>query len=309
MADIANTSETIIAFSPETVIGTTNATPVFQKLRMTGEGLVYDIQNVQSNEIQPNVDVPDLIQVGAGVSGPVNMELAFGTDMNTVLEHALRGTFSSNVLKAGSVKKQATWEKKFETGSTDSYHRFKGCRVNGLNIAVKEKAIITSSIDIMGMSSATPATAAISGSSYTATNTNPIMSAVDVGTITVGGTSSTVYYTDLSFALKNNCRVQNAIGSLNAIGIAYGRREVTGQMTAYFSDADLYEEYVAGNEGSISFILSDGTNSYTFAFPRTKFLTGRVVAGGNGQDVMAEMTWQALYDSSQATSVKVTKSS
>lgn len=308
MADIANTSEARIAFVEETTIGTTPASPVWRNLRMTGESLVYDIQNTQSNEIQPNVDVSDLIQTGAGVSGGVNFEMTYGTELDKLLEHALRGTFASNVLKAGSLKKQLSFEKIFETGTTDQYLRFKGNRINGLSLQVKEKAIITSSIEVMGMSSAVPGTAILSGATYTAANTNPVMSAIEVGSITVGGVSGTVYYTDLSFNLKNNCRVQNAIGQLNAIGIAYGRREITGQMTAYFSSSDLYEEFVQGNESSLSFTLSDGSNSYAFNFPRTKYITGRVVAGGNNQDVMADVTWQALYDSVQATSMKVTKS-
>ena len=126
--------------------------------------------------------------------------------------------------------------------------------------------------------------------------------------ITVGGVAGTLFYTDLSFSLTNNLRAQAAIGQVGAAGIGYGRREITGTITAYFEDDDLYEEAVSNNASSLSFPISDGTNTYTVTLPRLKFTSRRAVAGGNNQDILAECQFQALYDAAEQTSIKIVKS-
>jgi hypothetical protein len=86
-------------------------------------------------------------------------------------------------------------------------------------------AIVTGSFSVQGLNEAID-TAIISGATYSDANTNPVMAAPDVGTITVGGIAGTLFYTDLSFSLTNNLRAQAAIGQVGAAGIGYGRREV-----------------------------------------------------------------------------------
>lgn len=302
----ADSSETQIAFVEEsTFLGGTPASPTWQKARMTGESLNDNIDNTTSNEIRPDADVSDLIQTASNVGGDMNWELTFGaSDTDTLLEHALRGTFSTNVLKGAKEKKSLSFEKIFETGATDQYFRFEKCVVNTFAMTVQASNIITGSFGIMGVSG-NRGTAAVSGATYSNPNTNDVMTAVDVGTITVGGVTGTLFYTDMSFSLTNNCRYQQAVGSLDAVGIGYGRREITGTLNAYFEDQDLYEEFAAGNASSLSFICTDGTNSYTITFPKIKYSAGTVVAGGNNQDVMANMSWQALYDTSSGCAIQI----
>lgn len=301
----ADSSETTIAFVEEETFGITPASPAWQKFRMTGESLNYDITNTQSNEITPNADVTDLIQTGASVSGAINFELSHGSaDMDIILEHALRGTFTSNILKAAIEKKSLSLEKIFELGATDSYFRYYGNRVNQLNLTVQAGAIINGNVNVMGLG-ATLGTAALSGATYGNANTNDVMTAIDVAQIAVGGIGSEVFYTDLSFSLNNNCRAQGAVGSLPAVGIGYGQRVITGTMNAYFESQALYQAFINGTSSSLTFTATDGTRNYVFTFPKIKFATGQVQAGGNNQDVFANMTWQALRDSSAGCSMQV----
>jgi hypothetical protein len=304
MPTFANTSETTFAFVPETTLGTTPTSPSFQKLRITSEGLDYNINNTTSNEIRPDADISDLIQVGANVTGDFSFELSYGSEFDTIFEHALRGAFASSRLDAGTDKKSLTFEKTFEVGSPDEYFRFEGCRVGQLSMSVQANSVITGTVSVNGLSSSNT-TSELSGATYTDGNTNDVMAAPDAANITVGSTSGTLYFTDLSFQVNNNLRQQNAIGSLAAVGIGYGIREVTGSMTAYFdaTSGQMYDDFVAGTEASLSFELSDGTNTYTVNFPRIKYQSGRVVAGGNNQDVLVEMQFQALYDSTEQTSI------
>ncbi len=303
---IADTSQTQLAFIEEaTFLAGTPATPAWQKIRMTGEGLNYNIESTTSNEVRPDADVSNVIQTGSNVGGDISGELTFGSaDTDILLEHALRGTFTSNTLKGGVEKKSLSFEKLMETGTTDQYHRDSGCVVNTMALDVKAGQLLTANFGIMGLSRTT-GTAALSGSSYVATNTNDPQSAVDVASITVGGATSSIYYTDMSFSVNNNCRFQQAVGSLAAVGIGYGRREITGTLTAYFEDGDLYEEFLNGTASSLTFASTDGTNTYTFTLPKIKYNGGTVPTGGNGQDVMVNLTFQAIYDSVSACAIQI----
>ncbi len=300
----ADSSETQIALIAEATFGVTPTTPAFQNLRVTSEDLVGEIQTVVSNELRSDAEVGDLIKTGESATGNLPFELSFGPEFDLLFEHALRGSFSTNVLKGGIEKKSLTLEKKHETGTTDNYFRYRGARVNSLEMSFRAQEIVTGSLGILGLDE-TIATTIVTGATYAAANSNPVMSAVDVGTITVGGVSGSMFYTEISFSLSNNLRTQNAIGSVGAIGIGYGRREITGSITAYFENADLYEEAVTNAASSIAWPVSDGTNSYNFTLPRLKFTSRRAVAGGNNQDVLAELQFQALVDATEGTAIKI----
>lgn len=303
----ADTSQTQFAFVPEATWGTTPSNPSFQKMRITGESLVYDIRNEPSQEIRPDVDISDLIQLGASASGDVQFELSYGSDFDAILEHALRGSFASSRLDAGTARKSLTFEKSFEVGSPDEYFRFTGCRVGQFSLSMPANERITGSLSVMGEGS-TVGQSIISGATYTDANTNPVMAAPDVGSISIGGISGTFFLTQIGFQVSNNLRPRNAVGNLNAVDVGYGLRSVTGSLTAFFDGISrgIYEDFVNGTAVALSWQATDGSNTYAFNLPRVKYQTGRVFAGGNNQDVMAEMEFTALYDSSEGTSIYIT---
>jgi hypothetical protein len=79
-------------------------------------------------------------------------------------------------------------------------------------------------------------------------------------------------------------------------------------MTVYFDSntKQMYDDFVAGSEASVSFEATDGTNTYTFNLPRIKYSSGSVQAGGNNQDLLVELSFQALLDSGAGTDIEIT---
>ena len=65
-----------LAYVEESTLGTTPASPDMTKIRTTGEGLVHDISNIQSQEIRADRKNSDLVQVSAQNTGPINAELS-----------------------------------------------------------------------------------------------------------------------------------------------------------------------------------------------------------------------------------------
>jgi hypothetical protein len=310
----ANSSETEIAFVEESSWGVTPASPTFERARMTGEGLVYDIQTITSEEITPLSDVTDEVQVGASASGPVNFELSFGDSFGVLMAHALRGEWEVGqsgddleILKAGVERKSLSIEKKFNLDAGASYSRFAGMVANSLNLTVEQGAIVTGAIEFLGKGETTGSTA-LAGATYNPPAVGRPMAAPDVANIVVGGVGGSIFYSSLSFTLSNNCATQAAIGVKDAVGIRYGRREIEGNLSAYFdaSTVALYERFVAGQESSVSFdLIDDAGNEYKLTFPRIRFTTGRRVAGGNGEDVVAEMGFRALLDPVTGCSIQI----
>ena len=150
----ADSSETEIAFIAEATFGTTPATPVFQRMRVTSEDLTGELQTVVSNELRPDAEVSDLIRVGESATGNLPFELSFGSEVDTLLEHALRGTFAANELKGATEKKSFTFEKRHETGATDHYFRYTGCRIGGISLTLRAQEIVTRSFSVQGLSEA-----------------------------------------------------------------------------------------------------------------------------------------------------------
>jgi hypothetical protein len=309
MSQFADTSEVVLGHVAESTLGTTPTNPVFLKTRFTGETLAYAIDNITSNEIRPDAGVSDLIQVGAGVTGEVAFEWSYDANFQALLADCFRGSWSANVLKRGVLKNSRSFEKKLELGTTDSYLRFTGCRMGGLNGQVQAKQVMTGSAPLMGLAS-TRGEAILSGATYTDASLGSVMAAPDVAAITIGGVGGTVYVTQLSWQMSHNLRMQNAVGNLAAVGIGYGQTTITGSIEAYFDgiSGDLYDLAVAGTESSLSFDVTDAEgNSYTIEFPRIKFNNPRANAGGNNQDVLAQLDFQALIDSGESTDFKITR--
>jgi hypothetical protein len=147
----------------------------------------------------------------------------------------------------------------------------------------------------------------IAGADYSNVNENQIMAAPNVGMISMSAVAGELSYTNLSLRLNNNLRVQPALGYTGGVGVGHGRREITGKVTVFLEDFDLYEAAAHGNASSLSFPISDGVNSYNFTLPRVRFTSRRVVANADYQGILADFGFHALHDPRAGTSFKISK--
>lgn len=298
-------SQTRLAYVTESTYGTTPATPVFLNQRFTAESLNANVQNIVSNEIRADRSVTDLIQVGSASGGSVDFELSYGS-FDTWLESLMYSTWASNILKNGNTEKSFTIEKTFEAGATDQYHRFTGCVVNSMSLAVQSQQIVTGSFDFLAKG-ASSAQAIISGATYTAANTNDVINAgANFANLAVTGVTSPAI-TSLNLSITNNIRQQPVIGSIQSRGLTAGRFEVTGDMTVYFANQELYELFLAGTSTDLVFDLGGASSKkYRFTIAKLKFEKCEIVAGGNDQDVMVKVSFRGLYDGTDNT-LKITR--
>lgn len=297
---MVDTSQTRLADITEVTWGTTPATPTFKVARFTGEGLNANVENAVSNEIRADRNVTDLIQVGSEAGGSVDFELVYGS-FDDWLESLMYGAWATDVLKNGNTEKSFTFEKTFEAGATDQFHRFTGMVADSLSLSIATNQIVTGTFGFMGKAM-TVAQAAIAGSSYTAANANPVINAAaNFASLAITGVTGPEL-TAINLNITNNLRGQKVLGSLDNRAIGTGRFEVTGDLTAYFENEEMFDLFLAGTAADLTFKLGGAsTKNYVFNIANLKFESGEILAGGNDQDVMVNMTFRGLYDGTDNT--------
>lgn len=304
---MSSADQTVLTYIAETTIGVTPATPALKAIRYTGESLNFNIQNTQSAEIRPDRVEADLVQTSAAATGDINMELSFST-FDDFLEAALCGTWTSDVVKNGAVRRTFTIQKHFVDMTTPQFHNYKGCLIEGFNMKMEIGKIVSGAFNVMGFGN-TVATAQITGATFPAgTTTVPMNAVTNVQDFTIDAVAYSGCISSLGVNVKNNARAIQCIGSLAARDMKLGTIEFTGDMVLYFNEGTNYANFVAGTEFAFSFKLEDDAgNSYTFDVPRAKFETGEVVAGGRNSDVMFSAKWRALYDGVTTKVISITR--
>jgi len=293
---IASSDMVQMAYIAEVSAGTTPLTPALTRMRVTGESLEVSRENITSSELRADRNVTDLIQVGGGAGGSVDIELSYGS-YDAMLEGALQGSWTNNVLKNGVTPKSFTLERTLTDVSPNVHFFFRGMHVNGFSLRCATKEIVTGSFEFLGMSGAV-AESAISGATYIDATTTDVMDAASgFAGFTVAGLSG-VHVSSIGIECTNNLRAPTAAGSVAALGVGSGRFELSGTLEAYFEDSALYEAFLNGNATAIAFTLGRTSGEkYTFSIPKVKFETGTVSAQSAGNDIMASMTYRGLYDS------------
>lgn len=206
-------------------------------------------------------------------------------------------TMNGSYIRNGTTKKSYTLEKKFADLSSVRYVSVAGARVNDFNITAAINSIITGSIGFMGKACASAA-ATVGTGSPNDPPTNDVMNVIDhIKNPLEGGSTPSVYLTEVSIALNNALRTQPALANLGPIGIGIGTVDLSGSLTAYFEDETLYEKHLNFTSTSLSFRTEDGDgNAYVWTLPAIKYTAGNPLISGKDQDVFASLNWAAYRD-------------
>ena len=301
----ADANRTGLRYVAETTWGTTPATPTMQALRFTGESLDHNVNTVKSNEIRDDRNISDLIAVSMANAGGFNFELSYGT-FDDILESVFFNAWNANVLKNGITQKSFSIERAHL--DINQYFLFPGMVANTFNLDITAEQIVTGSVDFMGKTCAL-AQASAATSVTDATTTTPFNATTNVGTLKEGGVAlSGVYLKSIKLTINNNLRGKPAISHDGMIEIGVGECSVSGSIEAYFANEALWDKYKAGTASALEFTLTDlATNSYKFELPNLKYSAAKINSSGKNQDVMASMTFEGLYDSSDKASIVLTR--
>ena len=298
-----------LAYIAETTFGVTPTTPALAGIPYTTHSLDLTKDRIQANDLLPDRMLRVDRHGNRKVAGDIVTDLR-KAEYDPFLEAGFMSSFSTNVLKIGTTFKSFSIEDSAnDTTSTDAFRLFTGMSVTKTAISIKPNAMVTSTFSFVGKDMTASLTSA-GTTTYSATVQKPYDAYS--GTIKIadagGVLSSIALVTGVDFTIDNGFNPTFVVGSASTPQIEYGRATVEGTITAYFEDLALLNRFI--NETETAFEVQvdspDATAGMTFLFPRIKINGAAVPVSGPTSRVIT-MPFVALYDSTELTSVKLTR--
>jgi hypothetical protein len=298
----ATGAQTSCAFILESTWGTTPATPeltLFPVTRFSGKA-TKDIY--ESKDIRGDRQVADLRHGFQGSMFDFDLELKHG-QFDWLLESALWGTFSANVLKGGTTRRSYTLEARHADIAV--FKRFTGAICNSLNLKIGTDGMVTGKASMMAKQMTVAGTTIDNAGGYTAPTAKSSMSAFQA-TITEGG-SAIASVTSVDLTIDNGLEPSKVVGSNTAPEMFSGRQRVTGTLAAYFETTALLNKFLNETSSSLVLGLSDGTNTLTLTLPTIKYTGGEAPVDGES-GIVLNLPFQALFNAGEATSIRIQRS-
>lgn len=295
-------------FIPEVTFGVTPATPAFVNLRHTGTTLGISKSSHVSEELREDRQIPDFRGGVKQAAGDISFELSYGT-FDALLEAALGGTWTGNVLKVGTVRRSFSMLRKFGdiNPGGKGHHLFSGIEMGALKLTVPTDGIVKGSFTCLGKDLGLSTTPPV-GATLGAATTTRVFDAF-TGTVSEGGVSMGIA-TEITLSVDNGLNAKHAIGSDTVISEATtGRSNVTGQITCYFHSESLLEKFLEETGSTLEFTLVSKdapANQYKFTLPRIIYTGGQPDTKGQGEIVLP-IPFQALYDATAGSNLTITR--
>ena len=298
----AQGSRSSLSFITESTFGTTPAGN-FTNLPFSTHSLNLTKDRVAGNDIQSDRMSRVDRHGNRQVAGDIAVDLR-DADYDAFLESAMLNTWATNVLKVGVTPKFFSIED--YAADIDQARVFTGCSVSSMAISLAPNQMVTTTFSMVGKDMSMSATEKTQDAASGAAPFDAYSGDLAIGN--VGGATAVAIVTSLDFTLNNSFAPTFVIGDDSAPSLEYGRAEVEGTLTAYFEDSSLINRFLNETETEIEVSVDDptGGNSYTFQFPKVKINSADVGVDGPTSR-MITMSFVALYDATEGTSLKITR--
>jgi len=305
MPTFAQGSRSSLSYITESTFGTT---PVgnFQNIPFTSHGLNLTKDLVAGTDIQAD-RMPRHERHGNKQSaGDIVADLR-ELDFDPFLESVMLNSWDTNVLKVGTAPKYFSIED--YSADIDQARLFTGQTVSTMGVSIAPNQMVTATFGMVGKGMSISAT---EFPNETVSSTNAPFDAYS-GDLQIGnnvaGLASSAIITQIDFNVTNSFAPTFVVGSDETPALEVGRAEVTGSFSAYFEDASLINRFLNETESAIQVSVQDpAANSLTFLFPRVKINSADVGVDGPTSRII-NMSFTALFDTSEATNLKITRSS
>ena len=303
MTCFAQGSRSSLSFIVESTFGTTPAGN-FTNLPFSTHSLNLTKDRVAGNDIQPDrmprVDRHGNRQTG----GDIVADLRKG-DYDTFLESAMLNVWTADVLKVGTTPKYMSIED--YAADIDQARLFTGCTVSTMSLSIAPNQMVTTTFGMVGKDMTLGQTEKTQDSASGNAPFDAYSGELAIGD--VGNSTAVAIVTGIDFTLNNSFNPTFVVGDDSAPCLEVGRAEVEGTITAYFEDDALINRFINETETELSVSVDDptGTNTYTFLFPRVKINSADVGVDGPASRTIT-MSFVALYDSTEETNIKITRS-
>ena len=296
-----------LSYVVESTFGTTPASPSLIQLPYTTQSLNLSKERVTGTDIQPDRMLRVDRHGNRTAAGDIVADLR-KADYDPFLESAFFNTFSTNVLKVGTTPKFFS----IEDAATDitQFRLFTGMAVSSLAVSIRPNQMVTGTFSMVGKDMS------ISGTSVDAVKTAPSGNApfdAYSGALSIGDAGGSLtaaaIVTGIDFTINNALAPTFVVGASTTPQLEYGMATVEGTITAYFENAALINRFLNETETALQVVVDDptGSSDYTWLFPRVK-INGADVPVDNPTSRIITLPFVALYDTTEATNLKLTRS-
>jgi hypothetical protein len=306
----ADTSTIKVGYVLESTEGTTpsgSPAPVFTPIRVTSCHFQPEISNVESDEITPDGNVADIVDVAVGCKGTIGFEMIYG-NLDDLLAYLLRGAWDTNVLKNGTTNNSVTIQEyvKVDGAANDSYWLYTGIVPTKLSLSMPNRDKITGSMDFIGM---VPSVSDTVTGTWGTDNTNAVMDTSNDWEVTgFLGMSPLPTFHSLELEIDCGAREKPACGSKYSQGTGRGRVKVSGKISAYVENKALFEKALDQEFGVLELTIGSETGKkYEISIPKAKITTADKSAGGNEQDYFFSGDLQAKKDATLEATIEITR--
>jgi hypothetical protein len=296
----AQGSRSSLSYIVESTFGTTPAGN-FQNLPFTSHSLNMTKERVAGTDIQADRMSRVDRHGNRQVAGDITADLR-DTDFDDFLEAAMLNTWSTNVLKVGTVPKYFSIED--YAADIDQARLFTGCSVNTLSVALAPNAMVTGTFGIVGKDMTISATEKTQDA---ATGAAPFDAYS--GDLEIGGSVAAIV-TAMDFTVTNGFAPTFVVGDDSAPSLEVGNAVIEGSMSVYFEDETILNRFINETETSLKVTVGDNEatpNTLEFFFPRCKINSADVGVDGPTSRMIA-LSFVALRDDTEATSLRITRS-
>jgi hypothetical protein len=315
---IPSASLTTIAIRKEDALaGSSSGTTA--SLRVTAESIVPAVSTIASEEIDASRNVSDLNKVSSQAEGDIEFEFSADGPVDALITSVLQasGTGSQTIDNAtdnttyfnGTTQSSYAIEKKTSGGSSPDtfFQLYQGMVPNTLELTAESGSFVTGTVGFVGSKINAMSGSATLTSTLT-TTTQPFSTVhqdtnikfnTGAASITNGDYAELTNVVPTAFSLNfdNGLRAQTQIGSTDLAGIGAGRFTATGSLTVYANNTDsqtLFNNYINTTRFGMCVQIGDSANTYRFYMPEVIITSAQVLAGGNDEDVLMELEFQAV---------------
>ena len=273
----------------------------FQNLPFTSHSLNMTKDRVEGTDIQADRMSRVDRHGNRTVAGEIQGDLR-DYDFDDLIQAAMMGTWTADVLKVGTEFRSFTFQD--YAADIDQARLFTGCAINTMSVSLAPNAMVAGTFGIVGKDMTIGTS---ERSQDAATDASPFDAYS--GDLEIGGTTSAIV-TAMDFTLTNGVAPTFVVGDDSAPSLEVGNAVIEGSLSVYFEDEAMINRFINETETSLKVTVGDnaGTpNTLEFFFPRCKINSADVGVDGPTSRMIA-MSFVALRDDTEATSLRITRS-
>lgn len=127
------------------------------------------------------------------------------------------------------------------------------------------------------------------------------------GALSEGG-SAIAIVTGLDLEVSQGIDPAKTIGSNLPQELNESEATVKGTLRAYVENLTLFNKFLNESYSTLQVAITGGGVTYTWLLPRIKYTGAKINKPADGKSIIQELPFEALYDTTEGTSLKITKS-